>query len=55
MKEANYHVLRETNMPAALLEIGFLSNYSDEKLMFTDSFQDKAAQAIVNGIIEFMK
>lgn len=54
VKEANYHVLRETKMPAALLEIGFLSNYSDEKLMFTDSFQDKAAQAIVKGILEFL-
>ncbi len=54
VKEGNFHVIRETTMAAALLELGFLSNLSDEKAMFTDSVQNIVAQAIVDGIKEYL-
>ena len=41
-------------MPAVLLEIGFLSNPEEEVALFSDSFQDKATQAIVDGIKEYV-
>lgn len=54
VKEGNYQVIRETTMPAALLEIGFLSNLAEEEALFTEAVQDKAAQAIVEGIKEYL-
>jgi len=35
VKEANFHVLRETKAPAVLIEIGFLDNSSDNSLFDT--------------------
>ncbi|MFU1795393.1 N-acetylmuramoyl-L-alanine amidase [Paenibacillus azoreducens] len=54
VKNGSLQVIRETTMPAVLLEIGFLSNPEEEALMLSDSFQDKAAQAIVDGIKEYL-
>lgn len=54
VKTASLHVTRETTMPAVLLELGFLSNPTDEALMLTEEYQDKCAQAIVDGIVEFL-
>jgi N-acetylmuramoyl-L-alanine amidase len=52
VRQADLKVTRETTMPAILLEIGYLSNAGDEARMYSDSFQDKLAVAIVNGIKE---
>lgn len=54
VKNGNLEVLRNTTMPAVLLEIGFLSNLVEEQAMLSDSVQNKAAQAIVDGIKEFL-
>ncbi|MEC0207207.1 N-acetylmuramoyl-L-alanine amidase [Paenibacillus lautus] len=54
VKNGSLQVIRETTMPAVLLEIGFLSNPEEEVALFSDSFQDKAAQAIVDGIKEYV-
>ena len=42
-KEARFHVLTQTNMPAVLSENGFFTNYHDAKLMFDADFQKKLA------------
>lgn len=55
VKNGNYQVIRETEMAAALLEVGFLSNKSDEEAMMSETNQNKAAQAIVDGIKEYLK
>ncbi|MGM1046172.1 MAG: N-acetylmuramoyl-L-alanine amidase [Bacillota bacterium] len=55
VKPGNLHVTRETKMPAVLLEIGFLSNSSDESQLFNEDFQNRVAQGIVNGIKEYLK
>ncbi|WP_334073051.1 MULTISPECIES: N-acetylmuramoyl-L-alanine amidase family protein [Paenibacillus] len=54
VKDGNYQVIRETHMAAVLLEVGFLSNPSDEEAMFSEDMQYKAAQAIVDGIKEYL-
>lgn len=54
VKTNNYEVLRKSNVPAVLLEIGFLSNKDEEATMFTDEFQQKVAQALVDGIKEYL-
>ncbi|MFC3802520.1 N-acetylmuramoyl-L-alanine amidase [Cohnella sp. GCM10012308] len=53
VKYASYKVLRETAMPATLLEVGFLSNVTEESILFSDSFQNRVAQAIVDGLKEY--
>lgn len=50
VKHGNLHVIRETTMPAALVELAFLSNPYDESLLKTESFRDNAATAIYRGL-----
>ena len=53
--EENYRVLRDTNMPSVLLEIGFLSNKVErEKLQNTD-YQAEIAKSIAEGIIKMIE
>lgn len=53
-KQANYLVIRKTTMPAALVELGFLSNIAEESAMNQSDFQQKVAEAIVAGIKEYL-
>jgi N-acetylmuramoyl-L-alanine amidase len=50
VKKANFHVLRRSLMPAILVEIGFISNPEERKLISDKAIQMKIAQAIVEGI-----
>lgn len=49
----NYLVLRENRQPAVLVELGFLSNYNDERIVSTGKFRDQAALGLYNGIIQY--
>lgn len=51
----NYHILRENKLPAALVELGFLSNPYDESIVRTSSYQKKAAKAIAEGLADYFK
>lgn len=53
-KTANFAVLRETAMPAALVELGFLSNKEEEQLLLDSQWQRKAAKAIADGIAKYL-
>jgi len=53
VKSANYHVLRGASIPAVLVEVGFLSNSSEEQLLKEGSYRQKIAQAIHDGIRDF--
>ncbi|UNK20595.1 N-acetylmuramoyl-L-alanine amidase family protein [Paenibacillus sp. N3/727] len=55
VKNGNFHVIRETNMPAVLLEVGFLSNTNDESKLFNTNFQNAVAESIVVGLKEYLK
>ena len=55
VKGARFHVLKNTNMPAVLVEVGFVSNKTEEKLLQTDSYKQKVAQAIAEGILAYKK
>ena len=48
-----FAVIREAAMPATLLEMGFINNSSERQKLFTDSYQNKIAKAIADGIHEY--
>lgn len=51
VRMANWAVTRRANMPAVLLEVGFISNESELSLMCSDDYQNKVARGIAEGII----
>ena len=51
VKDENYQVIRDTTMPAALMEIGFLSNPSERAELQSEEYQNTIAQAIANGVL----
>jgi N-acetylmuramoyl-L-alanine amidase len=48
-------VLREASVPAALVEVAFISGRTDEELLADPSFRHKAAQGIFNGVLRFLR
>lgn len=53
--DRNFEVLRETNTPAALIEIGFMSNPLEEMNVHNESFQYEMVQKISDGIVDYFK
>lgn len=51
-KQANYQVLRNTNMPALLTECGFIDNASDATLLKQEAFIEGLAQGHVDGLVK---
>lgn len=49
----NLVVLRRTNMPAALIEVGFINNDADNRIL--DNRFDEIAQGIADGILETLR
>lgn len=54
VKQANFQVLRETAMPAILVELAFISNEDEEHKLSNPNFQDAYALAISEGIDEYL-
>jgi N-acetylmuramoyl-L-alanine amidase len=53
IQQAPLRVLVGANMPAVLVEMGFLSNPGQEKQLGADDFQNIVVQALVEAIIQF--
>ena len=53
VKEAPFRVLMGATMPAVLVEVGFLSNPAEEKLLKSDERQDTIAQALRRAVLAF--
>jgi N-acetylmuramoyl-L-alanine amidase len=53
VQQAPFRVLVGANMPAALVEIGYLSNADQEGQIATASYQDQVAQALLDALIKF--
>ncbi len=43
-------LLKHANIPAVIVECGFLSNFVEEQLLLDDGYREKLAKAIVTGI-----
>lgn len=54
LKEGAYVVTRNTNMPAALLEMEFLSNKNTLALLKSQAYLDKMVDGLYNGIVDYL-
>ncbi|MEE8564287.1 MAG: N-acetylmuramoyl-L-alanine amidase [Atribacterota bacterium] len=50
IKQAPFVVLKGANMAAVIVEVGFISNPQEEKLLKTNKFRENAAQALFEAI-----
>lgn len=55
VRSERFVVLREAAVPAALIEVAFVSNPDEERLLKDPVFQEKVAQAVVQGISKFFE
>lgn len=53
-KPENYFILRASESPCVIVECGFLSNEREERLLQTDDYQQLCAQAIYEGIKQYL-
>ncbi len=53
--DSSYYLLRYSSCPLVIVECGFLTNRREAALLQEDSYQDKIAEAIHLGILEYMK
>lgn len=53
MKLDTVYIMKHVEIPTSIVECGFLSNPEEEKLLLEDSYQDKLAWGIYNGIIDY--
>lgn len=55
VKLANFHVLRETKMPAILIECGFMTNQEEAQALKSASYRKTCAEAITEALATFYK
>jgi N-acetylmuramoyl-L-alanine amidase len=53
VKQAPFAVLMGVNMPAALLEVGFLTHAEDERLLLEPAHQRRLARAVAGAVRDF--
>lgn len=52
-RSAGFKVLRAPDVPSVLLEIGYLSNEQDEKLLTSNEWRDRVTEAVTGAILRF--
>jgi len=55
VKAANFYVLRETAMPAILIELAFITNPQEEKLLNSYYFIQSGVNQVSEGIKKYFK
>ena len=55
IRQANFYVNKRSSMPSALIEMAFITNAKEEKLLNSNWFQSKLAKAIADGIEDYFK
>lgn len=51
----DFFILRETDYPGVLIEVGFLTNPEENKLLREDEYQRQIARAIKKGILKYLE
>lgn len=55
VRSGDYHVVRENQRAAVLMELGYLSNSAEEMTLNSGQFQENAASGIYNGLARYFK
>jgi len=55
VRRSRFYVIRKTSMPAALVEIGFVTGTYDAALLRQKAYRDKMSFAIAKGILNYLK
>jgi N-acetylmuramoyl-L-alanine amidase len=55
LKSAGFIVLRAPDVPSVLLELGFLSNRDDVKLLTSEAWRDRVTDAITDAVQNFFQ
>lgn len=55
VKQARFFVLRHTDMPAALLEVGFVTGREDAPRLQDPRWRERTAQAIAQGLLQYLR
>ena len=55
VKQARFYVLRNTAMPAALLELGFVTGANDAPKLRDPAWQERMAQAIARSLLQYLE
>lgn len=54
VKQANLYMLRSLAMPAVQVEVGFITNPKEEKLLRTSDYRDRLADAIAEALLSLV-
>ncbi|MEM9136820.1 MAG: N-acetylmuramoyl-L-alanine amidase, partial [Cyanobacteria bacterium P01_F01_bin.42] len=54
IRQARFYVLRQTTMPAVLVETGFITGARDSRNLKSKSYQQQIAKGIADGIISYL-
>lgn len=55
VRQARFYVLRYSNMPAVLVEVGFVTGYADSRNLSNPSYRSQMARAIAQGILQYLQ
>tara|TARA_Y100001968_G_scaffold331773_1_gene387618 strand:+ start:17926 stop:19014 length:1089 start_codon:yes stop_codon:yes gene_type:complete len=55
VRRGRYYVIKKTNMPAVLVEIGFVTGRLDARRLEKSSHRKRVAYAIAKGILEYLR
>ena len=53
LKIDNIYIVKHVEIPTSIVECGFLSNPEEENQLLDDTYQDKLAWGIYNGIVDY--
>jgi N-acetylmuramoyl-L-alanine amidase len=54
-READYQVLVGTGCPAALVELGFLSNGREAANLAKQDYRDQLADGVASGVMDYLQ
>ncbi|WP_407308985.1 N-acetylmuramoyl-L-alanine amidase [Desulfosporosinus sp. SB140] len=52
-KAGDYYLINQSKMPAVIVEVGFISNPRERKLLLSNDYRDSIAKAIAEGIANY--
>lgn len=53
-KDGDYYIVNCTDIPAVLIECGYLSNNEEELLLQDKNYQDKVCYSVLSGIVSYL-